>query len=259
MNRLLEAGFISAGQWQLKNGILDYELNQAFIARNNLYAFVCDGEVKYVGKTTRTLKERMYGYKNPGLTQSTNINNHNRIKNSILNGQAVQILIMQDSGLISWGPFHLNVAAGLEDSVIRVIEPEWNGGMKEVETTTSTEPENTIVSEQQVRESLPEHSVPAKAELTFTLQPTYLKRGFFNVRVAESDLLGNNNEKIEIYLDGLPSPVYGVVNRTANTNGTPRIMVGKVLSDWFHKKSSLGSLVNVEVHSPVSITIKRNR
>jgi hypothetical protein len=259
MNRLLEAGFISAGQWQLKDGILNYELNQTFISRNNLYAFVCDGEVKYVGKTTRTLKERMYGYKNPGKTQSTNINNHNRIKKSLLNGQAVQILLMQDSGLISWGPFHLNIAAGLEDSIIRVVEPEWNGGMKEVETAITNEPEKDIVSEHHVAEAMSQQSLPAKTELTFTLQPTYLKRGFFNVRMAESLLLGDNNEKIEIHLEGLTIPVYGVINRKANTNGTPRIMVGKILSDWFKKECIPGSVVTVKVLTPESITIERNR
>jgi hypothetical protein len=74
MNRLLEIGVQPAGHWLLEGNQLTYELARHSAQKNILYAFVCDGEVKYVGKTTRALATRMAGYKRPGKTQTTNIN-----------------------------------------------------------------------------------------------------------------------------------------------------------------------------------------
>jgi hypothetical protein len=80
MNRLLEIGVQPAGHWLLEGNQFTFELARHSAQKNILYAFVCDGEVKYVGKTTRTLATRMAGYKRPGKTQTTNINNHRRIR-----------------------------------------------------------------------------------------------------------------------------------------------------------------------------------
>ena len=124
MNRLLDIGFVTAGHWLLSDGKLTFELERHANDNNVLYAFVCDGNVKYVGKSLRTLAERLYGYKNPGLTQSTNIRNHTRIKSAIASGTAVDILALPDRGLIHYGAFHLNLAAALEDDIIRVLNPD---------------------------------------------------------------------------------------------------------------------------------------
>ncbi len=40
---------------------------------------------------------------------------------------SVEILVLPDNGLMHYGKFHLNLAAGLEDSMIRDIAPRWNG------------------------------------------------------------------------------------------------------------------------------------
>src|SRR5437870_9483915 len=130
MNRLLEIGFEPAGHWLLENDRPNFELTRHPTQKNILYAFVCDGQVKYVGKTVRTLSARMSGYKNPGKTQTTNINNHRRIKELLSDGVAVEILALPD-WLVRYGQFCLNLAAGLEDDIIRVVDPEWNGGTSE--------------------------------------------------------------------------------------------------------------------------------
>jgi 5-methylcytosine-specific restriction protein A len=46
-------------------------------------------------------------------------------------GQEVEAYILPDNGLLRYGAFHLNLAAGLEDSLIRELNPAWNGGKKE--------------------------------------------------------------------------------------------------------------------------------
>ncbi len=59
----------------------------------------------------------------------------------------------------------------------------------------------------------------------FTLQPTYYKTGFFNVNVENEKYFGLDNETIEIYCENNSEQIVGRINRTANTNCTPRIMV----------------------------------
>ncbi len=244
MNRLLGIGFEPAGHWLLEDGILKVELIRHSARKNILYAFVCDGEVKYIGKTIRALSERMSGYKNPGRTQTTNINNQKRIKELLFSGVAVEILALPDGGLLHYGQFHLNLAAALEDSLIKVIDPEWNGGMVEGDGD---------MLRTAARACAPE--LMATQIFTFTLQPTYYKTGFFNVNVAESHHIGADGEQIEIYLGGASLPILGTINRRANISGTPRIMGGTGLRDWF-KNSSVLKCVTVEVYSPTSIGLK---
>src|SRR6266404_6664038 len=127
MNRLLEIGFEPAGHWLQKGDGLAFELSRHASQRNILYAFVSDGEVKYVGKTVQALRARMGGYKNPAPSQTTNVSNNSRIKALLQTGAAVDILALPDNGLLHYGQFHMNLAAGLEDNIISLLNPEWNG------------------------------------------------------------------------------------------------------------------------------------
>ncbi len=95
-------------------------------AGNVLYAFVCDKTVMYVGKTTQSLKARMNGYANPAQTQSTNIKGNAKIRELLLAGKTVEVYALPDNGLLRYGGFHVNLAAGLEDSIVRDLNPPWN-------------------------------------------------------------------------------------------------------------------------------------
>lgn len=90
----------------------------------------------YIGKTVQPLNKRMTGYKTPGPTQSTNINNHNRISACLNQAKTVEIFVLPDNGLLRNGGFHVNLAAGLEDSLVRDLAPPWNGGLKETASGT---------------------------------------------------------------------------------------------------------------------------
>ncbi len=131
MNRLLQIGFQPAGHWLLVNGKLKFDLTRHATQTNILYAFVCDAEVMYVGKTVRTLAVRMSGYRTPTRTQTTNVNNNRRILDLLARGAAIEILALPDNGLLHYGMFHLNLAAALEDDIIRKLNPPWNGGKPE--------------------------------------------------------------------------------------------------------------------------------
>lgn len=254
MNRLLDIGFVHAGRWSLAEGKeLELSLMRHAAQRNILYAFVTDGIVKYVGKTTRTLAERMAGYQRPARTQTTNINNNLRIRQSLEAGLSVEILALPDSGLLHYGAFHINLAAGLEDDIIRTLDPEWNGGRVEVVAPTKeSEPPPTDYEE--VNEAL--SSLPALRSFPLTLQPTYYRTGFFNIVVAHASELGADGDTIEIFLGNASQPVLGTINRRANNNRTPRIMGGTRVRDWFQSTCREMDQLTVDVFSPVSIRIR---
>ncbi len=132
LDRLRFIGFKLAGRCKLLDGKLAFELNEYADSKNVLYAFVVDGHLKYVGKTVLTLRKRMAGYRSPGPTQPTNRRNNGNIRDSLAQGKRVEIYALPDNGLLHYGGFHVNLAAGLEDSLIRDLKPPWNGGQKEL-------------------------------------------------------------------------------------------------------------------------------
>lgn len=187
----------------------------------------------------------MGGYRNPAKSQTTNISNHGRLRDLIDEGRAVDILVPPDNGLMRYGQFHLNLAAGLEDSLIQVINPPWNGGKKETASAES-ETENDI-----------DEPLEVFPRFTITLHPTYRHSGFFNVGTANEALLGPDGEKIEFFLGESDEAILGTINRTANTNGTPRLMGGTGLRQWFQSEFAEMDILEVEVLSPLSIRLRR--
>lgn len=257
MNRLLEIGFELAGHWVLEDDKLKHELIRHSSQKNILYAFVCDGQVKYVGKTVRALAVRMAGYKTPGRTQTTNINNHRRIRELLAQRIAVDILALPDSGLLHYGKFHLNLAAALEDDIIRLIGPEWNGGVSESAVSAQQSVPVEPAVEQQEGPELEPVASPV-VTFDFVLHPTYYRTGFFNVRVADEKLVGADGETIELFLGNNAQPILGTINRRANSNGTPRIMGGTGLRNWFNSNATVSARIAVEVLSRTAIRLRSN-
>jgi hypothetical protein len=132
LDRIKFIGFKPAGRCKLLDGKLAFELNEYADSPNVLYAFVVGGHLMYIGKTVQTLRKRMAGYRSPGPTQPTNIRNNGNIRDSLAHGEQVEIYALPDNGLLHYGGFHVNLAAGLEDSLIRKLKPPWNGGQKEL-------------------------------------------------------------------------------------------------------------------------------
>ena len=131
LDRIKQIGFTRAGSWSLDGATIVCELVQHASARNILYAFVIEDCVLYIGKSVRSLCTRMCGYRSPEPTQSTNVRNNRNIRKALERGQLVEVFVLPDNGLLHYGGFHVNLAAGLEDSLIKELKPAWNGGRKE--------------------------------------------------------------------------------------------------------------------------------
>ena len=124
--RLLNIGFIDVGAWSLEAGCPRCALHSSANSRNVLYAFVAESEVLYVGKTIQSLNRRMRGYEKPSGTQTTNIRGSARLVEILAGGGSIRVFALPDNGLLHYGGFHVNLAAGLEDSIIRDLKPRWN-------------------------------------------------------------------------------------------------------------------------------------
>lgn len=249
VNQLLEIGFQACGHWLLNENRLACELTRFATQKNILYAFVSDGELMYVGKTVQPLLSRMGGYKNPAPSQTTNVRNNARIRELLGAGAVVEIFALPDNGLHRYGVFHLNLAAGLEDDIIRTLRPPWNGGKPEAVGDISTvAPEVLAVEEPPVRQAV-------LHRFTVALGTTYYSKGFFNVGVADQQWIGSDGEAIELFLGDAEEPVLGTINRRANMNGTPRLMGGRSVRDWFARSAAAGESLQVDVYSPHALRV----
>jgi hypothetical protein len=127
LHRIEEIGFRNCGLWSAsEDGAIKLTLSEYAQNANVLYAFVGAGKVLYIGKTTQQLKKRLYGYQNPRGTQLTNKRGNEAIAKSLSAGERIEIYALPDNGLLRLGGFHLNLAAGLEDSLINDLRPPWN-------------------------------------------------------------------------------------------------------------------------------------
>lgn len=119
-------GFYRVGEWLLKSGEMLCELRHESGSRNILYAFVSGGKVCYIGKTVQPLRIRLYGYQRPNPSQRTNVKGNALIMELLRGSIEVEIWALPDNGLLFYGGIHVNLAAGLEDALLREIKPPWN-------------------------------------------------------------------------------------------------------------------------------------
>lgn len=257
MNRLLTIGFINVGLWKLNEGAdLKYFLISNHQTKNILYAFVSNGIIKYIGKTIMPLTMRMKGYQNPGPSQSTNIRVNKEISNLLSTGQPVDIFILVDNGLLKYGNFRINLAAGLEDTLINEIGPSWNyAGKNKIEEDKVSKQENLTTIQNQLS-----YSAPISDTFEISLGKAYYNMGFFNVKQAYSEMFGADKSIIEIQLGENPeNTIKAYINRTAQQNGTPRIMGGKTLADWIKSNFKLNEILIVDILTPVLIKLHESR
>lgn len=126
LSRLLDVGFREVGAWRINSTRPEYTLDAEQTSYNVLYAFVFGDEILYIGKTTIHLRDRMYQYQRPEPSQRTNIRVNASLAEMLSQGNTVKIFALPDSGEMEYRGFHLNLAAGIEDSLINQLKPKWN-------------------------------------------------------------------------------------------------------------------------------------
>ena len=270
MKRLLQIGFEQVGVWRLRDDQLALELTRMAGQRNVLYAFVQAGVVLYVGKTTGTLENRMGGYLRPHVTQRTNVRNNLALLKLLNEDLGVDIYAWADSGTHRIGEFHLNYAAGLEDSIIRSLSPPWNGarsvptaGNAQSDGTEEARPLDAVGDTEAESATTNQVRVMGEAGVMMSspmfevqLGKTYFHQGFFNVPVKASGLFPAHGAEISIYCGEARTLIRATVDRKANqSNQTPRIYGRGALANWFGLYKVLNDSITVRAVSANEIEL----
>lgn len=265
---LILVGFTDVGSWLTVGQTIAYKLDNEKAAVNNLlvetlnalYAFVHDDAVQYIGKTTRSVRKRFVGYRNPGKRQRTNLRCNAKIKEVLAAGGEVRILIFTPISDLRYGDYDINLAAGLEDALIAAFDPPWNGREKgkpvteEAERETAEEEADTAPAEmEQIKPKL--HYGPT-FPFTITLGQAYYHQGLINPGVMASQHLGRDGEPIQISFDDGAEPVMSSINRNANSSGGVRVVGrNRLIADWFQQHYKLGDVVRAYVLDPNRIRL----
>jgi len=88
-----------------------------------------------------------------------------------------------------------------------------------------------------------------------TLGNAYHNQGFFNIRQPYQHLIANGDEHIQIQLGADGNIIIGKINRSANANGTPRIMAGTAFKTWVNEHYELNEQMKVQIKSPNSLLL----
>lgn len=265
---LLILGFRDIGRWTVTPGgrSLEYLLDgvdpqadDALLdARNALYAFVIGDEVKYIGKTARTLRERFVGYQNPHASQRTNIRNNRNIRDALAGGAEVRVLAFSPISHLRYRDFKINLAAGLEDELIATFGPPWNGRDKGLSITEGAEREEQDepieMAAEEARRYVVPNSAPSKAyeaggvPFKIVLGEAYYHQGLINPGVGASAYLGEDGEPVEVIFDDDAKPVHARIDRRANRNGSVRVLGrNHEIASWFQARFRKGDTVDAKV------------
>mgnify|MGYP003700573939 CR=1 FL=1 len=244
MQALIDIGFRCIGEWRQEGGFASARISEMGESQPALYAFSVDGELRYVGKTSRRLKDRIYNYQKGGPSQRTNIRIRGEIESELAAGRVVDIWAFAKEHSETIGDFVLNIPAALEDDIIRKLRPPWNGGTSR-RTHSAVHESSEIRRRRFESNTRPERS--SESSFTVKIGSTYYKQGFFNVPVDYSGLFGSDGALVSISASGSTQPMNARINRRVNKNNTPRIMGGTVLRDWMQDNIGLGNTLEVEV------------
>jgi len=86
---------------------------------------ICNLGFELCGSWTRGDDGTLKLYRRPHASQTTNVRVNSLILDQ-LETIPVHIYVWACDGLMTYGGFRLDLAAGLEDSIVRDITPEWN-------------------------------------------------------------------------------------------------------------------------------------
>lgn len=261
---LLNMGFVELGEWRVKSDrALEFRLDPdlpALAVRADeavaLYAFAEGDRVCYIGKTARSVRRRFVGYGRPGQSQSTNIRCHSRIRQILGSGGEVRVLIFNPITHLRYGDFEIDLAAGLEDALIKAFDPPWNGRDRGRPISEDAEREiEDAVSEETVEGQDTPTSVVASFEIK--LSPTYYEKGLVNTGVHASRKLGMHGDPVRVLFGNGAPTVVSSINRTANKSGGARIIGrNQDIARWFQSHFDSGDTVAGEVLDANTIRLK---
>lgn len=245
---LIDIQFQKIGEWKLSSDRknLEFSIGEKSVLNlpNVLYSFIVKSKenefIGYIGKTSKSIKNRFQGYINPGTDQKTNIRVSKKIVESLEGGNQVLIYALFDIEPLQWGNFSINLPAGLEDSLVHKLKPLWNiAGVKGEKLITSTEElEEVQISNSEVLSE----SDPVLTSFRIKLGEAYYNQGYMNPGIKASDYLGDHGDTVNLVLPN-NKILISTIDRNANGNGSVRVYFGKDLYQWYQDNCNYGDVL----------------
>lgn len=124
VKRLIDAGFVKSGSWELDPGGL-LRPDRMLPTERGVYAFCGRDTARYVGVASMGIKKRLYFYSKPGKTQRTSQRINEILRKVLAQGDEVDIYTATP-GDLSWNGLPVNGSAGLEVGLIEAFYLPWN-------------------------------------------------------------------------------------------------------------------------------------
>jgi hypothetical protein len=93
-----------------------------------LYAFVSGGEVVYVGREREAFGGSIDAGGPLGMVRRHTTDNDRRIIETLMGGREIEIRALASSEPVTYRGWRLNIGAGLQDALVRRVQPAWNRG-----------------------------------------------------------------------------------------------------------------------------------
>ena len=284
MDKLVQLGFIESAQTSMVNNRLAIEIIKNENASNILYAIVvvngediADWNVIYIGHTRKSFKNRMSGYKQ-GKGNAVNNRIHNKIIEFLNQDKVVKIYCMTDHFNIRTNDLYIDIAAGLEYSLISYYK-EYNKVNNHPNLQNIAGNENYIINnlinidllEDEEKKEENENYLEAKPinseyinSFNYVLKPTYWNTSFMNIPIRFSEYFGEHQETVVLHIfenQSLIRTLSSSINRTANTNRNPRLYFkgddGKWFQKWKHKNYSADASIEIGIQFKNTLIIKK--
>ena len=124
--QLKAAGFLEVGHWELDSNRQPRFVGQA-PGEPGVYAIIVNGGVCYIGCAQRGIHRRFRKYNNPDNKGAVAIRVRGYITEALSSDAKVNVLALKTiSEPVPWNGLPLDLIAGLEEGLIRQMQPAWN-------------------------------------------------------------------------------------------------------------------------------------
>ncbi len=252
MKKLTEIGFKKVGKWSFENNLFQYELNENYTSKNILYSFVIENEIKYIGKSVKTITQRLNGYRRPNISQRTNFRLNNLIIEKLRKGKEVEIYLFEDNAELSYKGKKINLSAGLEDNLIAEHLPEWNTLGKNRKSTNKKTAIKLKTKENVMEKKYNE-------DIIVTIGEAYYNQGFFNIGSKYSELLPKNNlDPIKIQIEENKNEIIiGKIYKFSDSGQTRIKDQSGEYKRWVQKNFNKKDVFKVEIIEKDFIKLKK--
>ena len=249
LENLIKIGFVLVGEWKhsiKSNKVLEFVIFEHHNESDILYAFESNGEIYYIGKTEKTLKERMTNYKagKNSTAGSTNKLIHNNLLMFLNEGRQINIHILIDNAKLSYRGIKISLSSGLESNLIKSFNnfQLWNS--RSVNTT-----EKKIENLELIKNK--------SNVFELKLSKEYYEKGVISIpKKLKNVVLDTSGVQVKLRFEDVKNELFA----TYTFSGENRKINGKgELKDWFSKNFKLNDYVKIEIISPKEFKLYKGR